>query len=132
MSMWKNPDVHAHTAEMRSIMSSEFPKLPKLAELYMKDFDTVCTEIERHYAGNGSIAQCINKLRVRKDVRDHDLQGISLAGLLCIVWIDCVKPSGELYDHFACILQDMGTTCVQGDSHRLFSLYVASVRSISE
>ena len=67
-------------------------------------------------------------MEARKDVTDRDTDGMSPAGLLVATRFDLIVPN-ECYDHMQQTLHDMGTTCVQGDTHRLFWSYVSLERS---
>ena len=135
---WQNPDVHARTNELREQMQKEFQLLPQLTELYASSFDRTVREIKEFYIGDGDVIACLTKMEKRKDLVDMDLHvvscdgkkkvGIKPAGLLALVWEDKIKPNGA-YDHLLGTLKDMGTTCPQGDSHRLFATYVAFSRT---
>jgi hypothetical protein len=125
---WKNPDVHAHTVEMRTQLQKEFQELPQLTRLYASSFDRAAKEIKQVYNGDGEVVACLDKMTRRKDVVDNDLCGVMPAGLLALVWEDKIKPNEEAREHFLATLKDMGTTCVQGDTHRLFATYVAFSR----
>ena len=127
MANWQNPDVHAHTAEMKSLLMQEFPHLPQLTLLYTSSFDRSVCDIKMIYKNEKEVMACLEKMMKRKDVIDNDLCGVRPAGLLSLVWEDKIKPNGA-YAHFLSTLKDMGTTCVQGDSHRLFATYVAFSR----
>lgn len=112
---------------MRAQLQSEFRDLPELTKLYSSSFDRSVQEMKEIYKGDGDVAACLDKMTRRKGVVDNDLCGVMPAGLLVLVWEDKIKPNGA-YDHFLATLKDMGTTCVQGDSHRLFATYVAFSR----
>lgn len=127
MAQWQNPDVHARTAEMRTQLQREFRDLPDLTRLYSSSFDRASKEIREMYRGNALVTACLDKMARRRDAVDNDLCGVVPAGLLSLVWEDKIKPNGA-YDHFLGTLEDMGTTCVQGDSHRLFATHVAFSR----
>ena len=124
---WQNPDVHAHTREMVMQLCQEFADLPRLTVTAIDEFEEVCAEILAKYPSEPVVVACLEKMRNRKLVVDRDLCGVMPAGLLAVVWNQVVKPT-EAYDHFLGTLKDMGTTCVQGDTHRLFATYVAFTR----
>ena len=138
---WQNPDVHARTPELRQQLLAEFQQLPQLTKdrfLAEGEFARVCIEIGRCIdaaaASKNPFAadarSCLEKIVVRRGAIDRDLCGVSVAGLLCVMWTDCIAAHLEdRADFFLATLADMGTTCVQGDSHRLFASYIALVRS---
>lgn len=130
MAGWQNPDVHARTAEMREQLIREFSYLPQLTQLYTRCFESAVEGIKAYYKGDREVEACLAKMVARKDIVDRDLyppSGISPAGLLALVWEEKIKPN-EAYEHFLATLKDMGTTCPQGDSHRLFATFVAFSR----
>lgn len=128
---WLNPDVHARTPEMRAQLLSEFPELPKLCAdraAVPSEIVRVLNEIRGREMPSEALA-CLDKIYARRGAIDNDLCSISVAGLLCVVWSDCVVPRiDSTLNLFVGTLCDMGTTCVQGDSHRLFAAYVAFKR----
>lgn len=124
---WQNPDVHHRTAELRAQLLQEFPDLPKQTMARLNDFNRAAVEILQRYKGNHVIEQAVNKMMNRKGVVDNDLCGVMPAGLLAIVWFDMIKVH-DAYDHMKDTMEDVGLHCVQGDSHRLFSTYVAFSR----
>lgn len=128
---WLNPDVHARTPELRAQLLSEFPELPKITQnraVVPNEIERVVSEIRSRQIPAEASA-CLDKIYGRRGAIDRDLGSVSVAGLLCVVWSDCVVPRiGMAFDIFVSTLCDMGTTCVQGDSHRLFATYVALKR----
>lgn len=129
---WLNPDVHARTPEMRAQLLAEFPELPTLTQNRANvpgEIERVMNEIRVRDMPPEALA-CLDKIYRRRGAIDKDLAGVSVAGLLCVVWSDCVHPkigAGSL-SLFTNTLVDMGLTCVQGDSHRLFAAYAAYKR----
>lgn len=85
MATWQNPDVHAHTLEMRAQLQKEFRDLPDLTRLYASSFDRAANEIREIYKGEGDVSACLDKMTRRKDVVDNDLCGVMPAGLLSLV-----------------------------------------------
>jgi hypothetical protein len=125
---WVRPDVHEWSGDMQKCVAAEFPSLPAQSYAAACRFDAACHDIRTYYGAENSIVETVlSKMEKRRDVVDRDLNGVIPAGLLAIVWFDLVVQidSSECYNHFLMTLHDMGATCVQGDSHRLFSTYVA-------
>jgi len=135
-SVWKRPDVHAWSKDMKVLAETEFPDLPGVTKAAAPLFDGVCREIREHYANSAPFAvvdQVLKKMELRRHAVDMDLGGVVPAGLLVLVWFDYVKKINEpeCYMHFSETLADMGTTCIQGDTHRLFSSLVALHRDLT-
>jgi hypothetical protein len=147
---WNNPDVHARTNELNEQLKLEFQDLPKWTVESLPLFRQTCDEIIQFYNSergkkiiiesgdsekinkNEIIAEmnkCIEKMKSRESVLDKDLSFVSPSGLLVMIWKIIIKiNSNESYVHFALLLYDMSHHCVQGDSHRLFSSFVALMR----
>jgi hypothetical protein len=124
-------DVHAWSAPMRELIKSDYEGLPDTCTAYASYFDESKTEIIEYYKNDAVVNGVLGKMASRKNVIDADLCGISPAGLLSLVWIEYVKKNKnpEFYMLFSQTLYDMGLHCVQGDTHRLFSILVAMDRS---
>ncbi len=58
-------------------------------------------------------------------MKDPDLRNLDAAKVLYFLWIDHVKPNESLKQHFRETLEDIGSTCLQGISHRLLALFIA-------
>ena len=127
----------ARTAEILATMQKDFPKMPLECRAWEPLFDDAVLAIRERYRKNADVLKCIDKMEKRKDVVDDDLYcvidgkkvGVKPSGLLSCLWHTMVIPP-EAYDHMAATLIDMGTTCVQGDTHRMFASYVALNRSL--
>lgn len=127
---WKRPDVHAWSKDMKDLAEKEFADLPKVTQVAVGLFEDACREIREHYtvpSAKAVVDQVLLKMERRRNAVDADLGGVIPAGLLALVWFDYVKKINEpeCYLHFLETLADMGTTCIQGDTHRLFSSLVA-------
>jgi hypothetical protein len=119
---------------MRKQLQEEFPGLPAETAKRELHFEEACAEILAKYKGDPAVAAVLAKIRSRKGVKDMHLCGVLPAGLLAIVWADQVTliNEPELYEHFRLTLIDIGGTCLQGDTHRLFATYVALSRDIQQ
>jgi len=128
--MWKQADVHAWSKTMSEQLKTEFPDLPDKTVQYRDKFDAVANEIREKYNKHTGVELLLVKMKRREHLVDNDLCGISPSGLLALVWIDIVRKidDSDCYRHFFDTLIDMGSHCLQGDSHRLFSTFVALLR----
>jgi len=128
---WKQPDVHSWSPAMRELVKAEFPRLRDQSRTYLERFDESVAEIREHYNNNPPVGRVLDKLVMRKKAIDVDLFGVVPAGLLALVWTEYVLviDEKECYDLFRDTLLDMAQTCVQGDSHRLFTILVALHRA---
>lgn len=131
-NVWKQPDVHQWSSEMSRKLLEECPNLPDMTRRAAVDFDLACQQIREYYGP--SVEPVLTKMGQRKNVVDRDLGGVMPAGLLALVWFGLVTKidEPECYTHFLLTLEDMGPTCIQGDTHRLFSTYVALVRAMRD
>jgi len=126
-------DVHSLSQTLQQIMASEYNNLTQRCVECKGSLPTVTKEIQTQYGNDASVKQVLDKIINGKDAVDPCLSNISPAGLLCLIWTEYIRkyPTTELYQHFKDTLIDMGGTCIQGDTHRLFTSLVALDRSIS-
>lgn len=131
---WKQPDVHQWSETMRAQLTTEFPFLSAETAKREVHFNDVCKEILEKYKGDRMVSSVLDKIRGRIGLKDKHLCDILPAGLLAIVWTDQITlvDEPESYEHFRQTLEDIGGTCLQGDTHRLFSTYVALSRDIQQ
>ena len=132
-SQWLRENVHDWSRDMQALLVAEYPDLPTQSLEHVCYLDRVCTEMRAKYT-NPMVDLVLNKMTTRKAIKDSDLRGVMPAGLLCMVWLKLVMVinTPECYQHFLDTLVDIAGTCVQGDTHRLFSTYVALTRSLQE
>lgn len=128
---WVQPDVHSWTPVMQALLKNEFPDLPQITEGYAPMFDDACASIREKYGSTPAVEQVLSKMSMRRAVSDGDLCGVVPAGLLAYVWFEYVEKLNavECFRHFHDTLSDMAGTCIQGDTHRLFSSLVALKRA---
>lgn len=126
-----NQDVHFWTPAMRAVLKEEFPNLPMQTRAYFPKFDSTVAEIQAQYPNDPQVAGLLAKMKKRKNEIDKDLFDAVPAGMLAFVWIEYIKETDlkECYTFFHDTLVDMGSTCIQGDTHRLFSVLVALQRA---
>lgn len=114
-----NVDVHAWTPEINKHVRPEFFERVEPAE-----FDQLVAEIAPICSAEALAA--LQKMQQRYQLilggyLDPDLQNSNVVAILKYVWIQLkLLKSTELLVE---TLQDMGQTCVQGDSHRLLFLF---------
>jgi len=121
---WKTPDVHYWSRDMMGLVSSEYPSLPAETSALDARFDNAASEIAAMYP---DVKHVLDKMTRRRACIDHDLGGVKPTGLLAKVWFGYVRRinAPECYALFRDTMMDMGGTCVQGDTHRLFTILVA-------
>ena len=115
---------------MRQLIKSEFPKLVNQTTKYINRFDGAVTDIQAQYKNDVMVNMVLKKMDQRKYTPDNDLFGVMPSGLLALVWYEYIKKidDPDCYTLFKENLYDMGTTCTQGDSHRLLSILTALER----
>ena len=68
----------------------------------------------------------VNKIYERRDTHDQDLCGVNPLGMLYVA-ASLTPRTPEGVKALSDVLRDMGTTCLQGDTHRLFA-YIYAMR----
>lgn len=131
---WVQADVHSWSKEMRDQLEKEFPILVEETVTLSPLFDQTMEEIKTHYKGDTTVVDVLQKMYSRKTVVDADMDKLVPTGLLVKVWKDYVVKidAEECYKLFSDNIIDMGKTCIQGDTHRLFSILVAMDRALKD
>ena len=124
MIKWHDPDVHMWSDRMSEVVASEFPHLVEACARARDQRGHIAAEQAR--AALPQHSRVLDKILVRRNAADPELCGLGPLGLFALVW----EKRGELgLQAISDVLTDVGHTCLQGDTHRLFSLYVAHERS---
>jgi hypothetical protein len=119
-AIWTDPNVHAWSARFSDVLMQCSPQL--VAE--SREANLRCRPEEIKRVLQPVYHSVVDKIVSRRNVSDGDLCGVNPLGLLQLVWeeiehdVDGVK---SLEDNIA----DIGMTCLQGDTHRLFAQLVA-------
>lgn len=116
---WKDPDVHSWSARMRTVLTEEWPSLPQESTVAEQRWEAIPQEIKAALPPT-----VVAKIVGRRGVTDRDLCGALPLGLLVMA---CEIRGLQVSDLVDC-LQDVGQTCLQGDTHRLFSFLLAHRR----
>lgn len=117
---WVEPDVHAWSARMREALIKEMPELVAQSVKAEERYPQLSNEILARYP---QCAPVVHKIAGRRGMRDNDLCGVCPLGLLVVAWECADRQALEM------MLHDIGQTCLQGDTFRLFSLILAMHRS---
>ena len=123
MTSWYMSNVHQWSKTMSDILRRDMPGLVVLSTETARDINVPV--LKRHLPAD--LHPVIDKVYDRRNLIDKDLCGVNPAGLLHIAWTITPKDSGG-YAALADLLRDMGNTCLQGDTHRLFS-YIYALRA---
>lgn len=125
-SHYKGWDVHAYTPEIRQWFQQYL--LPRLHDngVFLTEWMQLMKELRAVYQNVPAVHMALNKMQKRYSVQvrgyfDGDLgPGGNVASILKYTW-QKVKSMKEpsIVRLFGEILIDIGSTCVQGDSHRL-------------
>jgi len=136
-SQWRNPDVHYWSGQLRETLSNDTtnlvakinalePKYPlaraKVMDLY-KNEDVVTKQ---------NIETFLKRCDALCSVRDAAASGASCGGCLammyCLVAHNKFEPS--LVEAMKMTIYDIGTTCLQGYTHRMLSFIIALTRDM--
>jgi hypothetical protein len=120
-------DVHAYTQYIRRQMQQW---LPGLTEQYgvtvdASEFEQILLEMENRYGYKPTFH---NMRQAFRDgwIVDPQVSELNSATLLKALWCNLQKnDEPSAHAHFAETLDQIGTTCIQGISHRLFHDYLA-------
>ena len=129
---WYDPDVHSWSRRMRAMIDGETAGLVEAScEVPLEARESTLVELRATVRDQDAV-RALDKMSRRSDARDTDLGGLHNLGMLAILWRLALERSGTERAAAAKLIEptlsDMGTTCVQGDSHRMYSLYIALIR----
>lgn len=112
---WINANVHSWSTTMSQVLESDMPQLVAESALAVLRFDADVIK----KAISPSVWNVIDKIHGRKSLKDKDLRDSNPLGLLQIAWEETEKNADGM-QALTDLLQDIGSTCLQGDTHRLF------------
>lgn len=112
---------------MSEVLRAEWPSLPEDSQDAQARWGTLHDELLARLGPAAAAAAA--KIRSRAGARDGDLCGVAPMGLLALAceWAAGSGESSRLSALDDC-LADVGQTCLQGDTHRIFSLLLAARR----
>ena len=127
---WFNPDVHSWSVAMSQTMREQSPEIiNECKEIMSKPtnyVDSVCTQAKQELPIDTH--PVIDKIICRRNMQDGDLCGVNPLAMFVLTWLE-TKRDPDSIRAVADILRDIGGTCLQGDTHRLYSLLLAFRRS---
>jgi len=123
----RNWNVHAHSEEYAALLARSGLLESLRGRIERDEFEAVLGEMQGHYGGDpgGALAKMSRRwTEVEGGYVDADLgKGMNVAILVVDTW-RLVKSSGEVWEFFRECLEDVGGTCIQGDSHRVLNFWV--------
>jgi hypothetical protein len=136
-------DVHTYTSELRRRVEdwTAHPDLHPEAQHWITPCAaSVADIIAAKYADHAVITATITKMKGRTNTAigsttlmypDPDILGVNIWGILAsAVLLASTDASGSLDELLRELLVDAGTTCIQGDSHRLLMFIFAACDDI--
>jgi hypothetical protein len=119
---WVNADVHSWSGNMSRALADDMPLL--VQETNAAASRGNAAEIKRSLPP--PVWFVVDKISGRRGIKDMDLCGVDPFGLLQIAWEETSRDAdGDRA--LAELVADIGSTCLQGDTHRLF-FYIRAVR----
>lgn len=123
-------DTHAYSAQFKKSMEER--NLDFMAPVESKEWDTMVAELNNCYSHDNCALRAIRTQndRIKSSEKgvmiDSDLYRCDLARIMLETW-KTVKNLNDnsLFKGFGEILCDIGSTCLQGATHRLLTYYVA-------
>ena len=119
MSFFRGDNVHAYTEELRNQLLLVDKTVLQLWQTPSTIQETIAVVDKLMGEGYGCIA--LKKIRGQLNLFDPEL-GIHVLPLLKTVAGLVTEDTRAIFKQ---ILEEMGSTCVQGDTHRLLSLFFA-------
>lgn len=137
-------DVHAYTPQMRAQARSDAPQMyqPIARDVVLAAVVSMVACFRARHPAT-MCEMILDKMLNRcnsvvpgcdtPQYLDADLDNLNVGRLLVGLWeLACKLNNDACYDALEEQLTDTGMTCIQGDSHRLLSLYLALGRSYGD
>lgn len=125
--VWKGFNIHRYTPELEQLMNnaSYIEKLNGHGETVPEEeFRNIIRSLTKKYGPKVTYSN-LEKNFQKGWIKDPQLPSLNSAVLLRAIWEYLESKQDEsLYKHFDETLNQIGTTCVQGISHRLFMDYI--------
>lgn len=130
---WKTADVHEWSQALSVTILDEFPDLPAKINELEPNFPVAKAKISQQlFPHDVYVASFLRMCESRQNMKDNDVLGISCGG--CLVMLYCLiahyKFDPSLVAIFHDTMYDMGTTCLQGYTHRMLSVIIALTRDM--
>lgn len=130
---WKTADVHEWSQALSVTILDEFPDLPAKINELEPNFPAAKAKISQQlFPHDVYVASFLRMCESRQNMKDNDVLGISCGG--CLVMLYCLvahyKFDPSLVAIFHDTMYDMGTTCLQGYTHRMLSVIIALTRDM--
>jgi hypothetical protein len=139
---WKVSDVHAWSNSINTTLQTEFPDMIKVINELESKYTVARYHVYLKLKENNNDGKYdMNKVEIvlkmfddRKTLRDGALSGISCSGCLCMAFclLSHYSFDKSLLNLFYDALMDMGTTCLQGFTHRLLSFIIPLKRCVDK
>lgn len=126
-TIWNGLNIHSYTPQVNEISHQYMPNLVATygERLSTEEFSSILEEMNRIYGNKVTYSNLRNVFR-DGCIRDPEVPGMNFALVLKATW-EKVKTDPSLTRHFGETLDDIGSLCIQGVTHRLFIDYVALV-----
>ena len=124
VAAYAGENVHAYTTFIKNNLHLY---LPRLLENHLTDdeFKTIISEMETKFGFKPAFNNLKQHFRQGKIV-DPEIPDLNSAILLKLIWEKLKNLQDySMFNHFNETLDQIGMTCIQGCSHRLFGDYIA-------
>jgi hypothetical protein len=119
-------NVHSYTSQIQTNVMNYIPKLESKFgnKLSLGELNTILEELELKYGPKPVYNNMLSHFR-NDAIIDPEIPQLNVAVLLKAVWYYvCLANEKSLFNHFNETLDQIGTTCIAGISHRLFLDYI--------
>jgi len=124
----KNNDVHHWSACIKEVIQRDYPTLPMKTQMIGPvEYTQLAAELLMENKFTEPVKRALQKMNQRVACIDNDIGGVKVIGLFVIVYKLCKETNSipELLE----TLDEVDMHCIQGDTHRLFYLYDAIIKS---
>jgi hypothetical protein len=123
---WKEADVHCWSTRMSQVATDAMPGLAAESRTAALRCDPAAIVSRLTLL---SAKRAVDKIFHRRTLGDSDLCGTNPLGMLQLIWEEIDICDASDVSALEELLVDVGQTCLQGDTHRIFSHLLAIRRS---
>jgi len=132
MRLYKGDNVHSYTGDIRNMLQVWLPKISEISPhpLTRDEFVTLCSEIEQSIGTGPVFSNLLSNYHDNVGIIDNDLPGLDGARLLHATWViikQLAQTDSSIIKHFKETMDQIGATCIQGVTHRLFCDFVSII-----
>lgn len=124
--IYHGTDIHAYTQQLKTMSDHYSPDIiNKYGNVISEEeWNHLLSELQKHYGKKVALMNMNSQFK-NGWISDPQVPSLNSAILLKALWEKIKRNDVSMIKHFEETLDQIGSTCIQGISHRLFIDYIA-------